>query len=105
RRSAAAARRCPCDGEMGSSAKIAQSGRAGTPGVEERRVLMAARLAAWLVHCYTAAGLVMAAGMAVMIARGGDQSFRWAFVLMLAATAIDATDGWLARKMRVKEVL
>ena len=63
------------------------------------------RLAAWLVHSYTAAGLVAAAGMAVLIVRGGDDSFRWAFALMVAATAIDATDGWLARKARVKEVL
>jgi phosphatidylcholine synthase len=66
---------------------------------------MGPRLAAWLVHAYTAAGLVAAAGMAVLIARGGDDSFRSAFVLMVAATAIDATDGWLARKARVKEVL
>jgi len=90
---------------MGPSAKVAQSDRAGKPVNDERRVLMAARLAAWLVHCYTAAGLVAAAGMAVLIVRGGDQSFRWAFVLMVTATVIDSTDGWLARKARVKEVL
>src|SRR5204862_6115517 len=66
---------------------------------------MLSRVAAWLVHCYTAAGLVAAAGMAVMIARGGDGAFRWAFVLMVAATAIDSTDGWLARRARVKDVL
>jgi phosphatidylcholine synthase len=60
---------------------------------------------AWLAHLYTALGLVAAAGMAVLIVRGGDSSFRWAFVLMMLATAIDATDGWLARKARVKEVL
>jgi len=66
---------------------------------------MLSRVAAWLVHCYTAAGLVAAAGMAVMIARGGDEAFRWAFVLMVAATAIDSTDGWLARRARVKDVL
>ena len=66
---------------------------------------MLSRVAAWLVHCYTAAGLVAAAGMAVMIARGGDEAFRWAFVLMVAATAIDSTDGWLARTARVKDVL
>jgi phosphatidylcholine synthase len=63
------------------------------------------QLGAWLVHFYTAVGLVLAAGMAVLIARGGDDAFRWAFVLMVAATAIDSTDGWLARKARVKEVL
>jgi phosphatidylcholine synthase len=63
------------------------------------------RLLAWLVHFYTAMGLVCAAGMAVLIVRGGDASFRGAFGLMMLATAIDATDGWLARKARVKEVL
>ena len=50
-------------------------------------------------------GLVCAAGMAVLIVRGGDASFRCAFFLMMLATAIDATDGWLARRARVKEVL
>jgi len=63
------------------------------------------KLFAWLVHLYTAMGLVCAAGIAVLIVRGGDRSFRLAFVLMMAATAIDATDGWLARRARVKEVL
>jgi phosphatidylcholine synthase len=60
---------------------------------------------AWLVHLYTAMGFVCAAGIAVLIVRGGDESFRWAFLLMMIATAIDATDGWLARRARVKEVL
>jgi phosphatidylcholine synthase len=60
---------------------------------------------AWLVHAYTAAGLLAAAAMAVFIVRGGDDSFRWAFMMMVVATAIDSTDGWLARKARVKEVL
>src|SRR5215210_4983735 len=60
---------------------------------------------AWCVHIYTASGLVAAAGMAVLIVRGGDASFRWAFALMLVATFIDSTDGWLARRARVKEVV
>ena len=60
---------------------------------------------AWLVHLYTALGLVCAAGMAVLIVRGDDVSFREAFLLMMTATAVDATDGWLARKARVKELL
>lgn len=63
------------------------------------------RTVAWLVHLYTALGLICAAGMAVLIVRGGDASFRLAFFLMMVATAIDATDGWLARRARVKEVL
>ena len=62
-------------------------------------------LCAWLVHLYTAMGMVCAAGIAVLIVRGDDQSFRRAFFLMMVATAIDATDGWLARRARVKEVL
>ncbi len=60
---------------------------------------------AWLVHLYTAMGLVCAAGMAVLIVRGDDASFRLAFFLMMLATAVDATDGWLARRARVKETL
>ena len=60
---------------------------------------------AWLVHLYTALGLVCVAGMAVLIVRGDNLSFRRAFFLMMLATAIDATDGWLARRARVKEVL
>jgi phosphatidylcholine synthase len=57
------------------------------------------------VHLYTALGLVCAAGMAVLIVRGGDRSFRLAFLLMMVGTAIDATDGWLARRAHVKDVL
>src|SRR5262245_32617173 len=63
------------------------------------------RLLAWLVHLYTALGLVCAAGIAVLIVRDGDRSFRLAFLLMMIATAIDATDGWLARRANVKDVL
>src|SRR5262249_20556260 len=59
------------------------------------------------VHFYTALGLVAAAGIAVLIAQPEvhPESFRWCFVLMLVATLIDATDGTLARKIRIKEVL
>ena len=60
---------------------------------------------AWLVHLYTAGGLLAAAGMAMLIVRGGDEAFRRAFLLMVVATAIDSTDGWLARRARVKDVL
>jgi phosphatidylcholine synthase len=60
---------------------------------------------AWLAHSFTALGLVLAAGMAVLIVRGDAASFRWAFLLMLVATIVDAIDGTLARWARVKEVL
>jgi phosphatidylcholine synthase len=61
------------------------------------------KILAWGVHLYTATGLVAAAGMAVLIVRGGDDSFCAALGLMVLATLIDSTDGWLARRARVKE--
>ena len=49
--------------------------------------------------------MLAAGGMAVAIFDGSPASFRWAFVLMLVATIVDATDGTLARAVKVKEVL
>jgi phosphatidylcholine synthase len=60
---------------------------------------------AWTVHAYTASGLVLAGFMAVLIVRGGEADLRLAFLLMWLATLIDATDGWLARRVRAKEAL
>src|SRR5687768_12502830 len=60
---------------------------------------------AWAAHLYTALGLVAAAGAAVCIVQGDGAAFRAAFVLMVVATLIDATDGTLARAVRVKQVL
>lgn len=60
---------------------------------------------AWGVHFYTALGLVLAAAIAVLLYEGGPNAFRLSFVLMAVATIIDATDGTLARKIRIKEVL
>ena len=65
---------------------------------------MVAKILAWSVHAYTALGLVLAAAIALLIIRGGDEAFRLAFAAMIVATVIDATDGWLARRARVKEV-
>jgi phosphatidylcholine synthase len=64
-----------------------------------------ARILAWSVHCFTALGLVAAAGIAVLIVQGGDDAFRAAFALMCVATLIDAVDGTLARRAGVREVL
>lgn len=61
------------------------------------------KILAWGVHLYTASGLVAAAGIAVLLVRGGDEAFRQAFILMFIATVIDTTDGWLARKADVKK--
>lgn len=66
---------------------------------------MMQRVLAWGVHFFTSLGLVAAAFMAVLIVRGGDDSFRGVFALMLVATLIDAVDGSMARLARVKEVL
>jgi phosphatidylcholine synthase len=63
------------------------------------------KLKAWSVHLYTATGMIIAAVMAVMIIRGGESAFRSAIGMMILATLIDATDGALARRWRVREVL
>jgi phosphatidylcholine synthase len=57
---------------------------------------------AWLVHLYTASGALAAffGTLAVF-----DGHYRAALLWMVAATAVDATDGPLARKARVKERL
>jgi len=60
---------------------------------------------AWAVHAFTALGLVAAAAIAVLIVDGSEQAFYRAFWLMIAATAIDAVDGPLARYAKVGEVL
>jgi phosphatidylcholine synthase len=57
---------------------------------------------AWGVHAYTATGVVLSYLM-VAATMAGD--YRAAFLWMLAATAIDATDGWLARAIRVSDVI
>jgi phosphatidylcholine synthase len=59
----------------------------------------------WCVHFYTALGLIAAAVIAVLLMHGGVEAYRRIFLLMIAATLIDATDGTLARWVRVKEVL
>src|SRR6266542_5379653 len=56
---------------------------------------------AWAVHGYTALGAVAAFGMTAAVFQGRYQA---AFLLMVAATAIDGTDGVLARWARVKEL-
>lgn len=62
-------------------------------------------IAAWLAHAYTALGLVCAAAIFGLLVEGGDRAFRLAFAVMVVATLIDATDGWLARRARVGDVL
>jgi phosphatidylcholine synthase len=59
----------------------------------------------WGVHLYTASGIVVAAVMAWATIRGGERGLRLAIGMMILATLIDATDGALARRWRVREVL
>jgi phosphatidylcholine synthase len=58
------------------------------------------RSCAWAVHAYTATGAVAAFAATIDIVHG---NYRRAFLLMVAATVVDATDGLLARLARVKE--
>lgn len=59
-------------------------------------------LAAWGVHLYTASGAVLGF-LALEAISGGRYGF--AFACMALATVIDSTDGTLARRARVKQVL
>ena len=58
------------------------------------------RAAAWAVHAFTASGAVM--GLAALQATAAGD-YRAAFLWMIAATAVDGVDGWLARLARVGE--
>ncbi len=56
----------------------------------------------WIAHLYTATGAVLALLATSMTFA---HNFRGAFLFLIAATIVDATDGWLARALRVKERL
>ncbi len=56
----------------------------------------------WIAHLYTALGVVIAFYATILTFR---QEYRSVFVLLVIATAVDATDGFLARAARVKERL
>ncbi len=58
--------------------------------------------AAWGVHLYTASGALAAFGGTVAVFQA---NYRAAFLWMVFATVVDATDGVLARMARVKERL
>lgn len=60
------------------------------------------RILAWLVHLYTASGAALSAwAILAVIAR----DFRLAWLLIAITIAIDSTDGFLARRFQVKNVL
>jgi phosphatidylcholine synthase len=65
------------------------------------------KILAWGVHLYTGSGLLLAAWIVSLLLqpdRTAD-TYRICFLLMLIATLIDATDGTLARMVRIKETL
>jgi phosphatidylcholine synthase len=59
-------------------------------------------LAAWGVHLYTALGAALGF---LALAAIGDGAYGLAFTYLAVALLIDSTDGTLARRARVKEVL
>lgn len=69
------------------------------------RLLSAVRVCAWGVHLYTAMGLVLAGWITYLLVGDRPDRFELSFILMLVACVVDATDGFLARGVRVKEVL
>ena len=56
----------------------------------------------WLAHLYTGLGAVLALAATMAIFEG---DYRSAFLAMVASTFVDATDGWLARRLQVKQRL
>jgi phosphatidylcholine synthase len=62
----------------------------------------AQRRRAWRVHAYTGSGAILAFVAGWGVVHGHD---RLALAALFAATIVDATDGVLARRARVKEVL
>lgn len=65
-------------------------------------VLLLRQAAAWAVHAYTASGMV--AGFLALVATTAGHA-RQAFLWMLIAVLIDATDGTLARAVDIKRVI
>ncbi len=63
---------------------------------------MADRLKAWLVHIFTASGILT---VFMALVETGMKDFRSAMLWLLAAQFIDGLDGTLARRYRVEEVL
>src|SRR5262245_14919819 len=83
---------------------MAQRGKIATAEHVSPRRLEAqwSRWSAWGVHFYTALGAVIAFAGTIAVVEG---RYRDAFLLMVAATVVDATDGVLARAARVADVI
>lgn len=81
--------------DHGSSSSSASSASSSGP-------TNAQLLAAWAVHLYTASGVVLGF-LALLAAVAGD--YRECFIFLAVALAVDASDGTLARKASVKQVI
>lgn len=65
------------------------------------------RILGWCVHAYTGCGLLVAAAITSLLVQPErtPDTYRYCFLWMLLAVWIDATDGTLARAVRIKETL
>src|SRR5437868_1585800 len=84
--------------------RVRRRRRAASPR-ERRAPGLLQRFLGWCVHGYTTLGLLAAGLIAVLLMQGGPGAFRWSFLLMVAASVVDATDGTLARRVRIKEAV
>jgi phosphatidylcholine synthase len=83
-----------CSDSSTMDTTVAKRGHIGVGSGDRRK--------AWLVHMYTATGAVFAFVAAWAIVHGND---RLALGALFAATLVDSTDGMLARRVRVRDVL
>lgn len=60
------------------------------------------RIVAWLVHLYTASGAALSAWATLAVLA---RDYRLAWFVLAITIAIDSTDGFLARRFQVKEIL
>lgn len=65
------------------------------------------RYLGWAVHAYTGSGLLLAVGVVSLLLQPERtaETYRTCFLLMLVAVIVDATDGTLARAVRIKEAV
>jgi phosphatidylcholine synthase len=72
-----------------------------TPVTRVRRCL------GWGIHAYTGCGLLLAAWITSLLLQPERtaETYRLCFLLMLVAVLVDATDGTLARAVRIKEAV
>jgi phosphatidylcholine synthase len=108
RRGRAIAGQQPSHPATNESGDRASPSAAPTPLVGDpqmaRRATRRQRLAAYLVHVYTAAGVVFALLAVVELTRANPDP-RWVFGWLAVALFIDASDGALARAAHVKSRL